>query len=165
MLGVTQLGGLEGKALQRTPLSAPPWRLCRHGGRKRRFSGATGPAPPLKRQLRKSYLFYWVADERGQTPTRFIRPRSSAVPRRWGVHPRQTTRAKVSRPACLTMAAPSGIVWSTKALHDAKEWFCLIESGAVMTPADQAANARERYSAAIEDYLKAIYTLGRTQDQ
>src|SRR5262249_60032157 len=121
MLGVTQLGGLEGKALQRTPLSAPPWRLCRHGGRKRRFSGATGPAPRLKRQRRKSYMFHWDADEHGQTPTRFIRPRSSALRPRSGVHPRPNTPAKVSRPACLTMAAPSGIVWSTKALHDAKE--------------------------------------------
>ena len=34
-----------------------------------------------------------------------------------------------------------------------------------MSPADQAANIRGRYSAAIQDYLKAIYTLGRAQPQ
>jgi DtxR family Mn-dependent transcriptional regulator len=34
-----------------------------------------------------------------------------------------------------------------------------------MGPADEAANTKERISPAIEDYLKAIYTLGRTQPQ
>ena len=34
-----------------------------------------------------------------------------------------------------------------------------------MPPADEAVNTRGRYSAAIQDYLKAIYTLGRTQPQ
>ena len=34
-----------------------------------------------------------------------------------------------------------------------------------MLPADQADTTKERISPAIEDYLKAIYTLGRTQPQ
>jgi DtxR family transcriptional regulator, Mn-dependent transcriptional regulator len=34
-----------------------------------------------------------------------------------------------------------------------------------MASADEATNAKERISPAIEDYLKAIYTLGRTQPQ
>ena len=34
-----------------------------------------------------------------------------------------------------------------------------------MSPADEAVNARGRYSVAIQDYLKAIYTLGRAQTQ
>ena len=34
-----------------------------------------------------------------------------------------------------------------------------------MPPADHAINTKERISPAIEDYLKAIYTLGRTQPQ
>jgi DtxR family transcriptional regulator, Mn-dependent transcriptional regulator len=41
----------------------------------------------------------------------------------------------------------------------------LLESGAPMTPVDEAAQARGRISPAIEDYLKAIYTLGRAQTQ
>src|SRR3954464_1924242 len=34
-----------------------------------------------------------------------------------------------------------------------------------MTPADEVDKTKERFSAAIEDYLKAIYTLGRAQTQ
>ena len=33
----------------------------------------------------------------------------------------------------------------------------------IMAPASEIVNLKERMSPAIEDYLKAIYTLGRTQ--
>src|SRR5262249_18485289 len=48
ILGVTQLGGLEGFALQRTLFSAQVWRLAATPGRKRSFSGACGPRTPTK---------------------------------------------------------------------------------------------------------------------
>src|SRR5262249_37735108 len=58
--GVTQLGGLEGKALQKTPLSAQVWRQSRHTWAEMKVLAGQRPrvpsgGPPLKRQLRKSY--------------------------------------------------------------------------------------------------------------
>src|SRR5262249_33688880 len=56
-VGVTRLGGLEGRALQRTlSFSAHLWRLCRHRWAEKEGSrGPQAPAPPLKRQPCKSY--------------------------------------------------------------------------------------------------------------
>src|SRR5262249_61877526 len=46
-IGVTQLGGLEGKALQRTPLSAQVWRQSRHTWAEVKLLGACGPGYPF----------------------------------------------------------------------------------------------------------------------
>src|SRR5262249_30707954 len=71
ILGATQLGGLEGKALQRTLFSAHPWRLWRHGWAEKKLLGACGPAPLVKRQLRKSYIWFVCSLYERKTKTGF----------------------------------------------------------------------------------------------
>src|SRR5215207_7112751 len=61
-IGLTQLGGLEGEALLRSPFLAHARRLRRRAwARNRNLRGPAAPAPPLVSQLRKSYVYRFFA--------------------------------------------------------------------------------------------------------